>query len=82
MRLIVPLPIGTAVDTAARLLAQRLAERFEPHDIIVVPPWTLYRLCAETQCVLFGYSDRAPQEALGFWREEDLSISPSRCSSL
>jgi len=25
----------------------------------------------ESECVLFSYSDRAAQETLGFWREQD-----------
>jgi gentisate 1,2-dioxygenase len=37
----------------------------------VVPPWTSYYIVTESECVLFSYSDRAAQEALGFWREED-----------
>ena len=44
---------------------------FEPHDVFVVPPWTSYYIVTESECVLFSYSDRAAQEALGFWREED-----------
>jgi gentisate 1,2-dioxygenase len=43
---------------------------FAPHDVFVVPSWEPYRLAATTDCVLFSYSDRAAQEALGFWREE------------
>jgi gentisate 1,2-dioxygenase len=43
---------------------------FAPHDVFVVPSWEFYRLHAATDCVLFSYSDRAAQEALGFWREE------------
>jgi len=43
---------------------------FAPHDIFVVPSWEFYRLTADADCVLFSYSDRAAQEALGFWREE------------
>jgi len=43
---------------------------FSPHDVFVVPPWQPCRLNAETECVLFRYSDRAAQEALGLWREE------------
>jgi gentisate 1,2-dioxygenase len=45
---------------------------FAPHDVFVVPPWCRYRLNADSECVLFSYSDRAAQEALGFWREEIL----------
>lgn len=43
---------------------------FAAHDVLVVPPWARYRLEADTECVLFSYSDRAAQEALGFWRED------------
>jgi gentisate 1,2-dioxygenase len=37
--------------------------------VFVAPSWEPYRLTAEGECVLFSYSDRAAQEALGFWRE-------------
>ena len=43
---------------------------FSRHDIFVVPPWVSLRLEAAGDTVLFSYSDRAAQEALGFWREE------------
>jgi gentisate 1,2-dioxygenase len=47
-------------------------ERFDfaPHDVFVVPSWEPHRFDAVTDCVLFSYSDRAAQEALGFWRED------------
>jgi gentisate 1,2-dioxygenase len=51
---------------------------FEPHDLLVVPAWTHYHLETEDECVLFVLSDRAAQEALGFWREEDPSNSAQR----
>jgi len=41
-----------------------------PRDVFVVPSWEPYRLKAAADCVLFSYSDRAAQEALGFWREK------------
>ncbi|HEY6240983.1 MAG TPA: gentisate 1,2-dioxygenase [Burkholderiales bacterium] len=43
---------------------------FAPKDVFVVPSWERYRFSAKTACVIFSYSDRAAQEALGFWREE------------
>ena len=43
---------------------------FGLHDVFVVPPWCPHRFQAEAECVLFSFSDRAAQEALGFWREE------------
>jgi gentisate 1,2-dioxygenase len=51
---------------------------FEPNDVFVVPPWTPYHLKIDNECVLFSYSDRAAQEALGFWREKDPSNSAAR----
>ena len=46
---------------------------FAPHDVFVVPSWEFCQLKAETDCVLFSYTDRAAQETLGFWREEIVS---------
>ena len=43
---------------------------FAPHDVFVVPSWEGYRFSAATDCMIFSYSDRAAQEALGFWREQ------------
>ena len=46
---------------------------YAPHDVFVVPSWEFYQLNADSDCVLFSYTDRAAQEALGFWREESAS---------
>jgi gentisate 1,2-dioxygenase len=43
---------------------------FAAHDSFVVPSWCPYRLTSARETVLFSFSDRAAQEALGFWREE------------
>jgi len=43
---------------------------FVPNDVFVVPSWEPYRFEAKSDCVIFSYSDRAAQEALGFWREK------------
>jgi gentisate 1,2-dioxygenase len=42
---------------------------FAPHDVFVLPSWEARRFTAKDDCALFSYSDRAAQEALGFWRE-------------
>jgi gentisate 1,2-dioxygenase len=42
---------------------------FAPHDCFVIPPWQAHRFTAQSDCVLFSFSDRAAQEALGFWCE-------------
>jgi gentisate 1,2-dioxygenase len=43
-----------------------------PHDVFVAPPWQPYSFTADSELELFSYSDRAGQEALGYWREEVL----------
>ena len=41
-----------------------------PHDVFVAPPWVPYSFTADSEIELFSYSDRAGQEALGYWREQ------------
>jgi len=50
------------------------AERFEwgPRDVFVVPSWSAVRHEAAEEAVLFSFSDRPVQKALGLWREEEL----------
>jgi len=42
---------------------------WEPKDVFVVPSWCPVAHEAETDAVLFSFSDRPVQKALGFWRE-------------
>ena len=39
-----------------------------PGEIVVVPSWAERRFAADSDLVLFSYSDRATQEKLGLWR--------------
>jgi gentisate 1,2-dioxygenase len=43
---------------------------FEPRDAFVVPSWMPLRLEAQAELVLFSFSDRPGQEAMGLWREK------------
>jgi gentisate 1,2-dioxygenase len=43
---------------------------WEPHDVFVVPSWCPVAHEATDDAVLFSYSDRPAQKALGLWREE------------
>jgi gentisate 1,2-dioxygenase len=43
---------------------------FEPKDHFVVPSWWRVSLAAIDECVLFSFSDRPVQQALGILREE------------
>jgi gentisate 1,2-dioxygenase len=47
-------------------------ERFEwgPNDIFVVPSWQAVSHHATRESVLFSFSDRPAQKALGLWREQ------------
>jgi gentisate 1,2-dioxygenase len=43
---------------------------FGPKDTFVVPSWHPTSIEADEECVLFSYSDRPGQLALGLWREQ------------
>jgi gentisate 1,2-dioxygenase len=43
---------------------------WEPKDVFVVPSWCPVSHEADAEAVLFSYSDRPVQKALGFWREQ------------
>ena len=43
---------------------------YEPRDTFVVPSWYPVTLNARTESVLFSFSDRPGQEAMGLWREK------------
>ena len=45
------------------------AFRWEERDIFVVPSWCPASHSADTDSVLFSFSDRPAQKALGLWRE-------------
>jgi gentisate 1,2-dioxygenase len=42
---------------------------WSPHDIFVVPSWQAVSHSASSDAVLFSFSDRPAQQALGLWRE-------------
>lgn len=42
-----------------------------PHDIFIVPSWVPVEHEARDECVLFSFSDRPIQKALGLWRESN-----------
>jgi len=42
---------------------------FGPKDTFVVPSWHPASIEADSECMLFSYSDRPAQQSLGLWRE-------------
>jgi gentisate 1,2-dioxygenase len=45
---------------------------FGPNDVFVVPSWHTLRLRAAGRTILFSFSDRPVQQAIGLWREEKM----------
>lgn len=46
--------------------------RFDQNDVFVVPSWQALQLRADRDALLFSFSDRPVQQALGMWREQRL----------
>jgi gentisate 1,2-dioxygenase len=53
---------------AITIAGQRLT--FGARDTFVAPSWLPYSLAADADSVLFSFSDRPVQRALGLWREQ------------
>jgi gentisate 1,2-dioxygenase len=60
---------GRGTATIARG-EQTLRFDFSIRDHFVVPSWYSLSLSATEDCVLFSFSDRPVQQAMGIWREE------------
>jgi gentisate 1,2-dioxygenase len=43
---------------------------WKEHDVFIVPSWISVSHQAEEESVLFSFSDRPAQKALGIWREQ------------
>jgi gentisate 1,2-dioxygenase len=48
-------------------------QRFSPRDHVVIPSWHTARFASDRGCVLFSFSDRPVQQALGIHQEERMS---------
>lgn len=44
--------------------------RFEENDTFVIPNWTEFQIQADTDIILFSFSDRAAQERLGIFQDD------------
>ena len=62
--------IHVVVEGTGTLFIDGKAFPLTPGEIIVVPSWSERRFAADSDLVLFSYSDRTTQEKLGLWREE------------
>jgi len=44
--------------------------QFQQNDVFVVPSWQPLQIHSSRQSIMFGFSDRPVQQALGLWREQ------------
>jgi len=61
--------VYSVVEGTGRVDIGKQSFAFEPRDSFVVPSWHPLAFQTEGECVLFSYSDRPAQLALGLWRE-------------
>jgi gentisate 1,2-dioxygenase len=61
--------IFTVVEGSGTCTINGQVLSFGPKDVFVCPSWMPYTLAADTQAVLFSFSDRPVQQALDLWRE-------------
>ena len=59
-------------EVEVAILDPRGEQRFtaRPNDVFVVPSWAGHRFATRDEAVVFSFSDRPVQEALGLWREQ------------
>lgn len=62
--------VFTATEGRGRSFVGEAALEWGPRDVFVVPSWAPVRHEALDDAVLFSFSDRPVQEALGLWRED------------
>jgi gentisate 1,2-dioxygenase len=62
--------VFVAVEGEGRSIVGDTMFQWKPRDIFVLPSWTRVTHRAESEAVLFSFSDRPVQQALGLWREQ------------
>lgn len=64
--------VYAVVEGEGETVVGETALQWKPRDVFVVPSWQQHRHHAMSEAVLFSFSDRPVQDALGLWREERL----------
>jgi gentisate 1,2-dioxygenase len=62
--------VFSVVEGTGRVTIGKEKFDFEPRDTFVVPSWHPAEIHANSEAVLFSFSDRPGQEAMGLWREK------------
>ena len=64
--------VHVCLEGSAEVQVGTTSWRIEENDVFVVPSWHSLQLRAVRDALLFSFSDRPVQQALGLWREERL----------
>ena len=64
--------VFTVVEGSGKSRIGNTSIEWRKRDIFVVPSWHSTVHEANEDTILFSFSDRAAQKALGFWREQTL----------
>jgi gentisate 1,2-dioxygenase len=62
--------VYSVIEGEGRAVIGGKAFEFSARDTFVVPSWQAHALHASAETVLFSFSDRPVQKALGLWREQ------------
>ena len=62
--------VYSVVEGAGKVKIANETFDFEPRDTFVVPSWMPLEIDSRSETVLFSFSDRPGQEAMGLWREK------------
>ena len=62
--------IHVVVEGTGTLFVEGQPFALSPGEIVVVPAWAERQFSADSDLVLFSYSDRAAQQKLSLWREQ------------
>jgi len=62
--------VFVAVEGRGRSQIGEASFDWAENDIFVAPSWASQQHHAQSEAVLFSFSDRAAQEKLGLWREQ------------
>ncbi len=65
--------VATLVEGRIRATVGGEAFELGPRDLLAIPGWTISKIEALEQSVLFAFSDRPVYQALGLWREERMA---------
>jgi gentisate 1,2-dioxygenase len=62
--------VYSVVEGSGRVTIGGESFEFGHLDSFVVPSWMPMSVAADAECVLFSFSDRPGQDAMGLWREQ------------